>query len=80
MVRPLADPKVVSLSSSRDTLPGRRATYKLQLQFNFSITKTTDTILSLPALSDLLYESELESQMWMVRRVLFIIKFPFLLF
>jgi len=66
VVRPQAEARLVSLSSSRDTLPGGRATFELQLQYSFNIPKTTDTIISLPALSDLLYESELESQMWMV--------------
>ena len=40
--------------------------FELQLQFNFSVAKTADTVLNLAMLSDLLYESEMESQMWMI--------------
>jgi len=66
IVRP-AESKVVSLSEgSRDLIPIGRHMFELQLQYTFSLSKTAETILNLGMLSDLLYESELESQLWMV--------------
>jgi tripeptidyl-peptidase-2 len=66
VVRP-AEGKVVSLGcGTRDILPVGRHMYELQLQYSFSLPKTAETILNLAMLSDVLYESELESQLWMV--------------
>jgi len=59
--------KVVSLGGgTRDILPVGRHMYELQLQYSFSLPKTAETILNLGMLSDVLYESEMESQLWMV--------------
>merc|ERR1712106_1179547 len=59
--------KVVSLGGgTRDILPVGRHMYELQLQYSFSLPKTAETILNLGILSDVLYESEMESQLWMV--------------
>jgi tripeptidyl-peptidase-2 len=43
-----------------------RHTYELQLQYSFSVAKATEVTVNLSMLSDLLYESELESQLWML--------------
>jgi len=40
--------------------------YELQLTYSFSINKTSDNILNLSMLSEVLYESQLESQLWML--------------
>jgi len=67
VVRP-SEAKIVSLLGvgTRDQLPVGRNMFELQLQYNFSLAKTADTVLNMAMLSDLLYESEMESQMWMV--------------
>jgi len=66
VVRP-AEGKVVSLGNgSRDLLPVGRHMYELQLQYSFSLSKTAETVLNLGMLSDVLYESEMESQLWML--------------
>ena len=63
--------RIVSLCGERDTQPQDGGpTFELQLHYSFSVAKTTDTMLNIAALSDLLYENELESQMWMVGGVL----------
>ena len=51
---------------NRDILPVGRHMYELQLQYSFSLPKTAETVLNLAMLSDVLYESEMESQLWMV--------------
>jgi len=51
---------------ARDILPPARHTYELQLQYAVSVPKATELNLNLPMLSDVLYESELESQLWML--------------
>ena len=62
-----AEGKVVSLGNgSRDLLPVGRHMYELQLQYSFSLSKTAETVLNLGMLSDVLYESEMESQLWML--------------
>ena len=65
VVRP-GDNKLVSLSDARDVLPVGRQMYELQLSYSFSINKTSDNILNLSMLSEVLYESQLESQLWML--------------
>ena len=57
--------KVVPLSS-RDVIPDNRTIYELQLSYNFTISKATELTANFPLLSDVLYESEFESQLWMV--------------
>ena len=65
MVRP-SDSKLVSLTDARDVLPVGRQMYELQLTFNINVSKTSENSLNLSMLSDVLYESQLESQMWML--------------
>jgi len=66
VVRP-QDAKVVNLSAgTRDLMPEGRHTFELQLTYSFSLPKTAETVLNLGMLSDVLYESELESQLWLV--------------
>jgi len=65
-VRP-TEARVVSLKAGeRDTLPPGRRTFELQLTYTFSLPKAAETVLALHQLADVLYESELESQLWMV--------------
>lgn len=59
------DSQVVTLGC-RDTIPVGRHTYELQLQYGFSVPKATEITVNMSMLSDLLYESELESQLWML--------------
>ncbi|XP_067010836.2 tripeptidyl-peptidase 2 [Anabrus simplex] len=56
----------VSPLSSRDVIPPSRQIYELQLTYNFHLTKSTEVVPNNPLLSDLLYESEFESQLWML--------------
>ncbi|KAJ8030831.1 Tripeptidyl-peptidase 2 [Holothuria leucospilota] len=51
---------------SRDVLPNNRQVYELVLTYNFHQSKTSEITPNCPLLSDLLYESEYESQMWML--------------
>lgn len=50
----------------RDIIPDGRQIYELILTYNFNISKSTEVTPVCPLLSDLLYESEYESQMWMI--------------
>jgi len=50
----------------RDILPPARHTYELQLQYAITVSKSTELNLNLPMLSYVLYESEMESQLWML--------------
>jgi len=61
-----SESKVVSLTGTRDNIPPGRQMYELQLSYTFSLPKTADTTLNLSALSEVLYESQLESQLWML--------------
>lgn len=64
VLRP-TESKVTPLTS-RDVIPPARQIYELQLTYNFHIAKGTEVIPNCPLLSDLLYESEFESQLWML--------------
>ncbi|GLH08749.1 Tripeptidyl-peptidase 2 [Gryllus bimaculatus] len=64
VLRP-SDSKISPLTS-RDVIPPARQIYELQLTYNFHIAKSTDVTPMNPWLSDLLYESEYESQLWML--------------
>ena len=65
VVRP-SESKVVSLPDPRDVLPAGRQMFELQLSYSFSVSKTSETTLNLSMLSEVLYESQLESQIWML--------------
>ncbi|CAN8022247.1 unnamed protein product [Ixodes persulcatus] len=51
---------------SRDIIPEGRPVYEIQLTYNFSINKAAEVTPSCPLLSELLYESEYEAQLWMI--------------
>ncbi|XP_059484190.1 tripeptidyl-peptidase 2 isoform X2 [Neocloeon triangulifer] len=59
------DSKVCALGS-RDVIPPERQIYELQLSYSFHINKATEISPNSALLSDLLYESEYESQLWML--------------
>ena len=62
--RPI-EAKVVPLGE-RDIIPDCRTIYELQLTYNFSIGKGAEITPNISLLSDVLYESEFESQLWML--------------
>ncbi|XP_055927693.1 tripeptidyl-peptidase 2-like isoform X2 [Argiope bruennichi] len=51
---------------SRDVIPDGRQVYELQLTYAFSVTRSTEITPVFSLLSELLYESEFESQLWML--------------
>ncbi|KAF4524231.1 hypothetical protein B566_EDAN012199 [Ephemera danica] len=59
------DAKVCALGA-RDVIPPARQIYELQLCYSFHISKATEITPNSALLSDLLYESEFESQLWML--------------
>ena len=56
----------ISPLGSRDIIPPARQIYELQLTYTFHIAKTGEVTPNAALFSDLLYESEYESQMWML--------------
>lgn len=57
--------KIVALTD-RDVIPPQRPIYQLNLSYSFSLMKSSEAHLSCGMLGDLLYESEYESQLWML--------------
>ena len=51
---------------ARDTIPKDRVVFELQLTYNFSVNKAGEITPNFPHLSDVLYESEFISQLWML--------------
>ncbi|XP_077513162.1 tripeptidyl-peptidase II isoform X1 [Amblyomma americanum] len=64
VLRP-TDSKVQPLGA-RDVFPDGRVIYEIQLTYSFSLSKATEVTPSCGLLSELLYESEYESQLWMI--------------
>uniref|UniRef100_A0A224ZB69 Tripeptidyl-peptidase 2 n=1 Tax=Rhipicephalus zambeziensis TaxID=60191 RepID=A0A224ZB69_9ACAR len=64
VLRP-SESKVQPLGA-RDVIPDGRVIYEIQLTYNFSLNKATEVTPSCSLLSELLYESEYESQLWMI--------------
>lgn len=50
----------------RDIIPPGRQIYELLLNYGFHLNKSTEVSPNCPLLSDVLYESEFESQLWMI--------------
>ncbi|XP_057365075.1 tripeptidyl-peptidase 2-like [Daphnia carinata] len=57
--------KIVPLGCRDIIFPGRQI-YELQLTYGFNIAKATEVVPNCSLLSDTLYESEFESQLWMI--------------
>ncbi|KAK2143639.1 hypothetical protein LSH36_824g01029 [Paralvinella palmiformis] len=66
LVQPLSESKVRCLMTRRDTLPENRQIYALELTYNFHLNKSSEVSPDCTVLSDLLYESQYESQLWML--------------
>ena len=60
------DSYIGPLNSSRDMIPRNKVIYELVLTYHFHLTKTTDVTISNPILCNYLYESDYESQLWMI--------------
>ncbi|KAF0761000.1 tripeptidyl-peptidase 2, partial [Aphis craccivora] len=57
--------KITALTS-RDVIPPKRPIYQLILSYAFSLSKSTDAYATCGLFGELLYESEYESQLWML--------------
>lgn len=60
-----SDVKIIPLSP-RDIIPPCRQIYELVLTYNFNVSKQCELSPNLPLLNNMLYESEFESQFWML--------------
>ncbi|XP_032527236.2 tripeptidyl-peptidase 2 [Danaus plexippus] len=60
-----SESKLCSLTA-RDVIPPSRQIYQLLNTYTFNIPKATEVSPMVPMLCDMLYESEFESQMWML--------------
>ncbi|KAH8285044.1 hypothetical protein KR054_004277 [Drosophila jambulina] len=58
--------KISPLSATRDVIPDGRQVYQNLLVYNMNVAKPAEVSLYAPIFTDLLYESEFESQMWML--------------
>lgn len=56
----------ISPLKSRDVIPEGRQIYEMQLTYSLNVPKATEITPSLSLMSELLYESEFESQLWML--------------
>ncbi|KAJ8670647.1 hypothetical protein QAD02_001906 [Eretmocerus hayati] len=64
VLRPI-DSKIAPLRA-RDVIPPARQILELQLTYTFHIAKATEITPNAALMSDLLYENEYESQLWMI--------------
>lgn len=60
------DAKVQPLLGTRDIVPPGRPSYELLLSYTFHLNKGAEVTPNSPLFSELLYESEFESQLWMI--------------
>lgn len=65
MVLKPSESKILPLTT-RDVIPPERQIYQNLLTYNFHLAKVQEVALHTPLLNDVLYESEFESQFWMV--------------
>ncbi|KAK6617784.1 hypothetical protein RUM43_014012 [Polyplax serrata] len=61
-----SDSKIHPLCSLRDVIPPSRQIYEIILTYNFHLSKAMEISPNSSLLSDFLYESEFESQLWML--------------
>ncbi|KAJ8310382.1 hypothetical protein KUTeg_012247 [Tegillarca granosa] len=68
LVQPLrpVENKIKCLYGSRDSLPEGRQIYAIELTYNLHIDKAVEVMPDCSLLSDVLYESVYESQIWMI--------------
>lgn len=64
MVLKPSESKITPLTT-RDVLPNGRQIYQILLTYNLNLSKNQEVAFSLPLLTNVLYESEYESQLWM---------------
>lgn len=60
------DSKISPLSSTRDVIPDGRQIYQNLLSYTLSVAKSTEVAIYAPIFNCVLYESEFESQLWMI--------------
>ncbi|EDW32157.1 GL10584 [Drosophila persimilis] len=58
--------KISPLSATRDVIPEGRQVYQNLFVYNLNVAKAAEVSLHAPIFNDSLYESEFESQMWML--------------
>uniref|UniRef100_H2Z489 Tripeptidyl-peptidase 2 n=1 Tax=Ciona savignyi TaxID=51511 RepID=H2Z489_CIOSA len=57
---------IVRPLTSRDMLMGEKPVYEMINVYNLHLSKSSDVIVSFPIMSDLLYENEYNSQLWLL--------------